>query len=132
MIYIITPFIGWFLSGCIKFAINYLRFGKEAKKLIGNGGFPSTHTTIMTSTLSLIGWMEGFTSAIFGLGVAITYIVIIDATGLRRVVGKHAAALNRMGQFGEFRERMGHTKIEVCGGIILGSLIGTLLYFIFH
>ena len=131
MIYILTPFIGWFMSGCIKFAVNYIRFGKEAKNLIGNGGFPSTHTTIMTSTLILVGWMEGFTSAVFGLGVAITYIVIIDATGLRRMVGKHAEALNRIDQSGKLREKMGHTRIEVIGGLLLGTIIGTSLYFIF-
>jgi acid phosphatase family membrane protein YuiD len=128
MLYFLAPFIGWLVSGCTKFAVNYLRYGKEARARIGNGGFPSTHTTIMTTTTILIGWNEGFTSALFGLGVAITYIVIIDATGLRRSVGRHAAALNKLDDEANHRESMGHTKLEVLGGICLGGIVGTLLH----
>lgn len=131
MYYFLAPFIGWLVSGCTKFAVNYFRYGKEARSRIGNGGFPSTHTTIMTTTVTLIGWNEGFTSAIFGLGVAVTYIVIIDATGLRRAVGKHATALNVLDSKAKLRESMGHTRIEVIGGLVLGALMGTALYMVF-
>ena len=53
MVFAVAPFIGWLVSGCLKFAINYIRFGKDAKSRIGNGGFPSTHTTIMTTTTEM-------------------------------------------------------------------------------
>ncbi|NEW07088.1 divergent PAP2 family protein [Paenibacillus sp. SYP-B3998] len=128
MLYIIAPFLGWFISGCMKFAINYIKYGSEAKRMIGNGGFPSTHTTIITTTVILIGWREGFTSAIFGLGIAVLYIVIIDATGLRRAVGKQAIAINKLCSDNNLRESMGHTRIEILGGLILGGLLGTLLW----
>lgn len=128
--YVIAPFIGWFISGFIKFAINYIRFGSDAKNRIGNGGFPSTHTCIMTTTISLIGWNEGFTSAVFGLGVAITYIVVIDATGLRRAVGKHAESLNNLNTVMKHRTSMGHTKIEVLGGLAIGFIIGSVMYWL--
>ncbi|MEQ2527538.1 divergent PAP2 family protein [Bacillaceae bacterium CLA-AA-H227] len=137
MLYFIAPFIGWFVSGIIKFIINYIRFGEEAKKRIGNGGFPSTHTTIMTTTTLLIGLAEGFLSPIFGLAVAVTYIIIIDATGLRMHVGKHAYILNRLertnkGETTEaLRESMGHTKVEILGGLILGTILAFTLNIIF-
>lgn len=128
--YVIAPFVGWILSGTIKFIINYIRFGSEAKKRIGNGGFPSTHTTIMSTSVSLIGWNEGFTSAIFGLGVAISYIVVIDAIGLRRVVGRHAESLNTLNGEWKHRVSMGHSKNEVLGGMALGFIIGSGLYWL--
>lgn len=96
MSYILAPFIGWILAGSVKFLINYLRYGQEARERIGNGGFPSNHTTIIFSEVMLIGFKNGFYTPMFGLGVAIAFIVIIDATGLRRHVGKHAKYINAM------------------------------------
>lgn len=131
MLYVLAPFLGWFFSGVTKFLINYLCFGSSiAKSRMGNGGFPSTHASIMSTTTTLIGWEEGFMTPVFGLAIAVTYIVIIDATGLRRHVGYHAEALNKSNQTLNLRERMGHTRVEVAGGIALGILLGSLLYWI--
>lgn len=114
--------------------INYIRFGKEAKQRVGNGGFPSTHTTVVTTPSMLIGLSEGFNSPMFALAVAVTFIVIIDATGLRRAVGRHAVAINIMTsdssaiQPTKLRESMGHTRLEIIGGLVLGILLGYLLH----
>lgn len=125
--YAIAPFVAWLCAGILKFIINHIRYG-NAKARIGNGGFPSNHTTIMTTIVMLIGFREGFNSALFGLGAAITFIVIIDATGLRRHVGRHAERINMLHQEGPLlRESMGHTRIEVLGGLVLGSILGYLL-----
>jgi uncharacterized protein len=138
-LYFLAPFIGWLVSGTIKFLINYIRFGNEAKSRIGNGGFPSTHTTVMVTPTFLIGLNEGFLSPIFGLAVAITYIIIIDATGLRRAVGNHAKLINEMvikdkelnhKQYNRLRESMGHSVFEVIGGILTGILTATILNFL--
>ncbi|MBD0378918.1 divergent PAP2 family protein [Paenibacillus sedimenti] len=127
--YAIAPFLAWLCAGILKFVINQLRYG-NARARIGNGGFPSNHTTIMTTTVMLIGFREGFDSALFGLGAAITFIVIIDATGLRRHVGRHAERINALQEMNngpKLRESMGHNRIEVLGGLVLGSLLGYVL-----
>jgi acid phosphatase family membrane protein YuiD len=49
----------------------------------------------MTTPVSFIGFQEGFYSPIFGLSTASTFIVIIDATGLRRQVGFHDSMQQR-------------------------------------
>jgi hypothetical protein len=129
MTYFLAPIIAWFVAGGLKFFINLIRFGGEAKKRIGNGGFPSNHTTIVTTVTMLIGFHEGFDSPVFGLGVAVIMIVILDATGLRRHVGYHAASLNLLlNSPSKHRESMGHTKIEVLGGLALGTLLGYLIH----
>jgi hypothetical protein len=131
MTYFLAPIIAWFVAGGLKFAINAIRFGAEAKKRIGNGGFPSNHTTIVTTVTMLIGFQEGFNSPVFGLGIAVIMIVVIDATGLRRHVGYHAASLNQLlNDPSRHRESMGHTKFEVLGGLVLGTLLGFLLHFL--
>jgi acid phosphatase family membrane protein YuiD len=137
MIYGLAPFIAWLIAGCMKFAVNYIRFGGDARNRIGNGGFPSNHTTIMTTVVMLIGFHEGFSTPSFSLGVAITFIVIIDATGLRRHVGRHASHLNQISKEQNnilninHRESMGHNKIEVFGGLILGIILGFILSLLF-
>jgi uncharacterized protein len=126
-LYALAPFIAWLAAGLMKYIVNQLRFG-NARERIGNGGFPSNHTTIVTATVMLIGFREGFADPLFGLGAAVTFIVIIDATGLRRHVGTHASRINVLQPEGvKLRESMGHNGIEVLGGLALGTLIGYLL-----
>lgn len=131
--YALVPIIAWFVAGTLKFMINFIRFRKQAVNLIGNGGFPSTHTTVMSSTVFLIGFSEGVAAPVFGLGVAVLMITIIDALGIRRAVGKQASAINRHilpGNSGQplLRERQGHDPVEVLGGLILGFILAYILH----
>lgn len=96
MAYVFMPAVAWLVSGTVKFILNYIRFGSEARQRMGNGGFPSTHTTVVTATIALIGFREGFTTPIFSLGLAFLLLTVIDAMGLRRAVGAQAAILNRL------------------------------------
>lgn len=132
MYYFFVPVVAWFIAGTLKFIINRFRFGKDARAYIGNGGFPSNHTTVVTTITWLIGLREGFDSSMFGLGVALVMIVIFDATGLRRYVGKHAEKINSLdlNSTAQLRERIGHTKVEVIGGIVLGVVLGYLIYLV--
>jgi len=134
--YFIAPIIGWFVSGTIKYIINYFRYEGKAKEHIGTGGFPSTHTTVITTPTVLIGLKEGFTSPIFGLAIAVMIIVIMNATGLRREVGKHGKMLNKIinneksnseDSFIKQREKIGHSWAEIIGGLVLGVVLGLIL-----
>lgn len=118
------PLIAWGVAGTLKFCINYMRFGKQAVSRIGNGGFPSTHTSVVSSAVMYCGFKYGFEEPIFSLGVAFLWIVIIDALGIRRAVGKHAQTLNRMANAVEkLRESQGHTIYEIIGGLIVGTTL---------
>lgn len=134
MKYIVLPFVVWIIAGSSKFVINYLRYGKKAKKLIGYGGFPSTHTTILSSVVVFSGLSEGFTSPLFSLGMGSLLIVVIDAHGLRQKVGQQAKIINELQRkvFGNdvelLREKMGHTWIEIFGGLLYGSLLAWIFY----
>lgn len=126
--YLLTPFLAWLTAGCLKFAINSLRAGKPAFGLIGYGGMPSNHTAIVTSVAALIAFREGLGHPAFGVAVALAFIVALDATSLRRAVGRHAETLNRLAAdppgAKPLRERMGHTPLEILGGILTGVAVG--------
>ncbi|SFD86369.1 hypothetical protein SAMN05216238_10514 [Lentibacillus persicus] len=135
MPYFLAPLIGWVASGVLKFAIHFFKYGKDAAGHMGNGGFPSTHTATVSSVAFLIGFGEGWLSSAFGVASGLLAIVIIDATGLRINVGKQAAIVNRMNNgekdYEPLRERMGHSLIEIFGGLVLGLAVAAVLYGLF-
>jgi acid phosphatase family membrane protein YuiD len=86
----------------------------------------------MTATTLAIGLYYGFDSPIFALGVAITMIVTYDAAGVRQQAGIHAQRINIIVEELlkghpineiDLREVLGHTPLEVTGGILLGLVV---------
>ena len=133
--YLVTPVLTWLAVGPIKFLINSARTRRWAFDLIGNGGFPSNHSATVTSMATLIALREGLGHPAFGVAVTLCFVVMIDANSLRQHVGRQAAAINRLaaGAAGHttLRERMGHTLVEIGGGIVTGILMGNLVYHLF-
>lgn len=126
-----APF-AYLCAGSLKFVINSAREKRPAFGRIGMGSFPSTHTSIVSSITFLVLLREGVESPLFGLAVAIGLIVIIDALDLRRKVGEHATAINRIvGTAARdptlLRESIGHKPLEVVGGILTGAACALVL-----
>ncbi len=126
-VYVFTPFAAWLAAGGLKFLVNSLRARRLAFDLIGYGGLPSNHSAIVSSMAALIGWREGVDNAAFGVALTLAFIVMMDANGLRRQVGKHAERINRAAplQAGEkpLRARMGHSRLEIAAGILTGMAV---------
>lgn len=133
--YLVTPVLTWLVVGPIKFLINSARQRRWAFNLVGNGGFPSNHSATVTSMATLIALREGIGHPAFGVAVTLCFIVMIDANSLRRHVGRQAAAINRLAAdtagHTTLRERMGHTLVEIGGGVVTGILMGNLVYHLF-
>lgn len=126
--YLLTPFLTWLVVGPIKFLINSARQRRLAFDLVGNGGFPSNHSAVVTSMATLIALREGISHPAFGVAVTLAFVVMIDANSLRQHVGRQAAAINRLAGGGRLRERMGHTLVEIGGGIATGIGMGWLIH----
>src|SRR6476469_7189642 len=133
--YLITPVLTWLVVRPIKFLINSARQRRWAFNLIGNGGFPSNHSAVVTSMATLIALREGMGHPAFGVAVTLAFIVMIDANSLRQHVGRQAAAINRLAAKTAghvvLRERMGHTLVEIGGGILTGIGMGFLIHSLF-
>ena len=132
---LIAGLIAWLLAQVIKIPLDYLRTHRwNWALLLTTGGMPSSHSSLMTATTLAIGLYDGFDSPVFALGVAITMIVTYDAAGVRQQAGIHAQRINVI--FDELlhghpinqrdlREVIGHTPLEVAGGILLGLIVAT-------
>jgi acid phosphatase family membrane protein YuiD len=136
--YLVTPVLTWMVVGPIKFLITSVRQRRWAFNLVGNGGFPSNHSSVVTSMATLIALREGIGHPAFGVAVTLAFIVMIDANSLRQHVGRQAAAINRLACHPEqsvghvvLRERMGHTLVEIGGGILTGIGMGFLIHAVF-
>ncbi|MDO8268066.1 MAG: divergent PAP2 family protein [Moraxellaceae bacterium] len=129
--FVITPLLAWLLAGCSKFVINSLRARRLAFDLIGYGGMPSNHSAIVSSMAMLIALKEGVAHPAFGVAVTLAFIVMLDASSLRRQVGLHAQAINALSSpagNGGLRERMGHTRSEIAAGLFVGVCTGWLVW----
>tara|TARA_X000000950_G_C13553845_1_gene512695 strand:- start:164 stop:574 length:411 start_codon:yes stop_codon:yes gene_type:complete len=131
--YFFSPLFGYLFAGTLKFIIRSIKYGKIELRLMGMGGMPSNHTTIVTTPLTLIIINEGIDHPLVGLGMALLVIVIIDALDLRRKISKHAVIINRLNQSKNFlRENIGHNIFEIIGGILTGILTGFIYSFLFR
>ncbi|KAF8081550.1 hypothetical protein N665_0879s0006 [Sinapis alba] len=121
------------------------------------GGFPSTHSSSVVAAATAIAFERGFDDSIFGLTVVYAALIMYDAQGVRREVGKHAKVLNRLtttnarkveeislkgGREGEtlesdeiseevylpLKESIGHTEVEVIAGALFGFLVSFGVY----
>ena len=130
----------WGLAQLVKIPLDYFRTRRwNWALLFTTGGMPSSHSSLMTATTHAIGLYYGFDNPLFALSVAITLIVTYDAAGVRRQAGIHAQRLNvifdellhqhRLNEK-ELREMLGHTPLEVAGGILFGIIVATICWLI--
>ena len=102
-----------------------LRFGI----IFETGGMPSSHSALITGVTSGIGLDLGFDSSTFALSVCISLIVMYDASGIRKSSGLQAAQINKISKELDnkslitLKETLGHTKLEVIVGAIIGPLV---------
>lgn len=127
--YTLTPFLAWLVAGVSKFIINSIKAKQLAFGLIGYGGLPSNHSAIVSSMVALIALKEGIGHPAFGVAITLAFIVTLDANSLRRQVGRHAVAINKLAAGGTdyqaLRERMGHTRLEIAAGIAVGIAVAS-------
>ena len=131
--YLIVPITVWTVIQLFK--VIYDRFETKKwhwKRMFGAGGMPSAHSaTVMTVTV-LIAKYVGIKTPLFALSMVFAFVVMYDAAGVRRAVGKQAKVLNdiiqdhNMTNAQKLQEMTGHTPIQVAVGAIIGLIAGLL------
>lgn len=70
------------------------------------------------------------------MALTLAFIVMLDANSLRRQVGKHAVVINRLAAsevtHAKLRERMGHTRMEILAGVLVGIGVAIAMKAVFH
>ena len=125
----------WSLLSCLfaqffKIIFNFFSTGKiRFGIMFDTGGMPSSHSALITGVTSGIGFQLGFDSPIFALAIAVSLIVMYDASGVRKSAGIQATEINNLSRKLDpksevnLKENLGHTKFEVIVGSLLGPLI---------
>jgi len=132
--------LGWILGQLIKVPVEYLRHKRwDWTLLLSAGGMPSSHSALMTAVTTSIGLNAGWGSPVFALALAISAIVVYDATGVRRQAGFHAERINQIirelfqlkkleeDEVSYLREIIGHTPGEAFAGVLFGAAIALLV-----
>lgn len=96
---------------------------------------PSAHSATVMSMATVVGLINGFESALFGIAIMVAGVVMYDAIMVRRSVGEQGLAIQELIKVAKNNERVvipraakGHTPLEVVVGAILGVLIGLVVF----
>ena len=135
-----TAVVSWLIAQMIKVIITLIEEKRfDFTRLFGSGGMPSSHAAFTVSLATAVGLNTGFGGVEFAITVAFAFVVMYDATGVRRSAGEQAKILNRIvesmghediSETGKkLKELLGHTPFEVFGGAVLGIIIALLYHF---
>ena len=119
----VIPLIVGLLSEALKIFTEGVARGAWHEGLFRPGGMPSSHSAFVTSLLIVVATKSGLDSVTFAIAFVFASIVWYDAMSSRRAIGQQAELLNRLQKWVHLSERLGHSFLEVIGGIVFGACI---------
>jgi hypothetical protein len=127
----------------LKIVFMYFKTGKFTPSwAFSAGGFPSSHSSTVVSLSLAIGMQEGFDSALFAVTAVFSCLVMYDACHVRYYSGKNIALTQQLIEdikgsgtvnldkplyLEKLKTVLGHNKMEVAGGVIVGLIVPFLL-----
>ena len=128
----VAVIFAWILAQTIKVVRGVLKEKRfDFRWFLDSGGMPRSHSAAVAGLSTVVGLYYGFGSILFGITLVYSLIIMFDAAGVRRNVGRQASILNKIvseishGEHlaeGTLKELLGHTPIEVFVGALLGVL----------
>jgi len=111
--------------------------GRLDWRILGRaGGMPSSHSAMVASLATTVGYQSGLDSPLFAMAAVLAIIVMYDARGVRQESGKQARVLNELLRTffsghpitdAELKELVGHTTLQVFVGCLIG-VVYSLVY----
>ena len=138
---LVVAVASWLVAQFIKlftFMVREKRF--DFGFLFRLGGMPSSHTASAAACAMSVGLRTGFGSAVFAVATGMLALIMIDAQSVRRAAGVQARLLNQMAEeiyknhkFSPEKlvEFLGHTRMEVLAGAVLGIAIALAVHRLF-
>jgi len=136
---LVVAILAWFIAQVSK-GILALCFVKkfDMDRFIGSGGMPSSHSALVAAMATSVFINEGYNSTMFAVAFLFAFVVIYDAAGVRYAVGQQAKIINQLIVNWDskdptlfdrkVKEFLGHTKLEVIVGVLLGIAIALGYY----
>lgn len=141
----ISPLLGWCTAQILKTLVHCI-MNKQfvAERLVGSGGMPSSHSASVVGLMYATAYCKGFDGFEFPMAAIFGLIVMYDAMNVRMETGKQAVILNLFLKNEGFRQHLkessvnkwpeiilkeyvGHTPMQVLGGILVGLIVGYLV-----
>ncbi len=130
--------LSWLTAQFAKFLITLLLLKKfDLKQFTASGGMPSSHTASACALTTALLIKYGAASPYFAISALFTFIVMYDATGVRRSTGEQAKVLNQLiidlceqnaiTIDKNLKEILGHTPFEVFIGAIVGVCVPCII-----
>lgn len=152
MLYTFYPLIAalaaHFIAQLIKPFSKYVKTKKfDALEFFAAGGFPSSHTSAMSSLTLAFALKEGLDSSEFMITFILTAIIGYDAMNVRLYAGKHIAITRQLIDdlrqlkdlkfddpiyLTKMKQILGHERFEVIGGFLLGLIVSFILFYLLH
>ena len=109
-----------------------------------SGGFPSSHSALVSALTLSVGLREGFSSPLFAVTASFSIIIIYDAANVRYYSGQNIKLTQQIAKdfldytnnkydnpiyHSRLKDVLGHRWFEVLGGIIWGVIIASVMYY---
>ncbi len=106
--------------------------------IFDSGGFPSSHTSMVTALTIAVGVVEGVSSTLFAVTLIFSLIVCYDAANVRYYAGQNIQITQQLIKdiqdltqtklddpiyLTKIKNILGHKWIEIFGGLVWGALV---------
>lgn len=138
----VSAALGWFSAQFIK-TVLYCIINREfnAERIFGSGGMPSSHSATVCALAASTACIYGTAGFEFPMAFFFAFIVMYDATGVRKETGEQARVINElveewreMGRtieslepMEQLKELVGHTPLQVVAGAVLGIVTALIV-----
>ena len=138
----VSAALGWFSAQFIKTVLYFIiNHEFNAERIFGSGGMPSSHSSTVCALAASTAFIYGTGGFEFPMAFFFAFIVMYDATGVRKETGEQARVINElveewreMGRnieslepMEQLKELVGHTPLQVAAGALLGVLIAYIV-----
>lgn len=127
---LIALLLGWGITILVKVLIETIKSKKfDLYYLVTDGGFPSSHSALVSALVTISFFYSGLSLMTF-VTFFLAFIIIRDALGVRREVGKQKIILERLSpNFAHSLKlrREGHNIWQVIFGVLLGVALTLLV-----
>lgn len=132
-----SAFCAWMVAQITKMICGFIETRRlDFRYLASTGGMPSAHSSMVAGLATAVGITQGFDTPLFVLALGFAMVVMFDASTVRRAAGLQARLLNDILDelFKEHHlseqklvELLGHTRLEVFMGLIMGILVAMIV-----
>ena len=138
---ILAPLITLIIVQSIKLATDRIKGNFNMKNILtAYGGMPSSHTAVVISLTTIVGYTAGIKSPIFAVALIFSLIVITDALVLRGYIDHQGAAVanlirrlpaDEQKKFPYlYATKIKHTIPQVLIGAVIGFCISTIIHYL--